>query len=467
MNQALDLDIHTLSLLLERNYHQHRRCKYYQRMSMVLSSLKQLPSYELVSHQMQELKRLVTILLDDNDGEHQDANYMVRKRRAKEEEEWTLEQSQNSMKIVSQNKDTHQQKQQQLQQISTNIQQLKTLTTQSLPISISRIIHATSPILHEISRGYFVPFLTVALGCLGRIHHILNNLGREVVSVLSEVVPQLRVACSKHEMIHDWKVLESIVLPTFSVGTPKKNLSIKNTSSDASPSSTTQEWNDLMTQYIEVSQDSITKQMNDFVKRKRLDNARLRFGVGKLDMQKNVSNDNQDEDGGDNDESANDDKIQIPTDSINDTADMGELVSMHKSGDSSITQIKSSECVDPNMARIRQHRESTKSTSVTDSSSSKKKKRRKKKRKEQPEVDVTDEDDPASNNVNEEQVTQHSEHLDKATDTSINASDSVLDTAYDNPSDQLDTKKRKKSKKKDKKSKKRKKASSVIDDIFG
>jgi len=466
MNQALDLDIHTLSLLLERNYHQHRRCKYYQRMSMVLSSLKQLPSFELVSNQMHELKSLVALLLDDNDGEHQDVDYMVRKRRAKEEEEWTLEQSQTSMKIVSQNKDAHQQ--QQLQQIIINIQLLKTLTTQSLPITISRIVHATSPILHEISRGYFVPFLTVALGCLGRIHHILHNLGREVVSVLSEVVPQLRVACSKHEMNDDWKMLKNIVSPQFVVEKTKKNLSIKNTSSDAS-STTTQEWNSLLTQYLEVSQDSITKQMNEFVKRNRLDNARLRFGIVKSDMQKNVSNDSQKEgDGGDNDGSANDDEMQLPADSINDTSDMGELVSMHKSsGDSSLAQIKSSDGVDPNMARIRQHRESTKTISATDSSSSKKKKRRKKKKKEQPEskVDGTTKDDLFSSSANEEQLPQH-EHLNlKAIDTSVTALETT--TQDDNSSEGIEVKKRKKSKKKDKKSKKRKKSSSVIDDIFG
>ena len=62
-------------------------------------------------------------------------------------------------------------------------------------------------------------------------------------------------------------------------------------------------------------------------------------------------------------------------------------------------------------------------------------------------------------------MTQHSEHLDKATDTSITVSD-LLDTQDDNSSG-IEVKKGKKSKKKDKKSKKRKKASSVIDDIFG
>ena len=454
MNQALDLDIHTLSLLLERNYYQHRRCKYYQRMSMVLSSLKQLPSFELVSNQMQELKRLVALLLDGNDVKHQDVNYMERKRRAKEEEEWTLDQSQSSMKIVSQSKDTHQQ-QQHLQQITKNIQQLKTLTTQSLPITISRIIHATSPILHEISRGYFVPFLTVALGCLGRIHHLLLQFGREIVSVLSEVVPQLRVACSKHEMNDDWKMLEGIISTPFSIETTKKNTHVVQTKGSDVSSSTTQEWNSLLTQYLEVSQDSITKQMSDFVKRKRIDNARLRFGNVKSDMQKNVSTDNQEGD------DFADNEVKLTADS-NDTSDMGELVSMHKSGDSSIKQIKSSERVDPNMARIRQHRESTKTTSVTDSSSSKKKKRRKKKKKEHPvsELDGTTKDDPVSNN--EEQLPQH-EHRN-ATDTS--ASD-LLDTTLNDLSDIKDMKKEKKSKKSKKKSKKRKKASSVIDDIFG
>ena len=300
---------------------------------------------------------------------------------------------------------------------------------------------------------------------MGRIHCLLLQFGRELVSVLSEVVPQLRVACQQKRVegeMHDWKMIDDIVSPSFVVETTKKNQDSKNTSSAVSSSTTTsQEWNDLMTQYLEVSQDSITKQMNEFVKRKRLDNARLRFGVGP-DMKKKVSNDNQEDD----EQTANDDEMQLP--SINDTSDMGELVSMHKSDDSSLAQIKSSERIDPNMARIRQHRESTKSTSVTDSSSSKKKKRRKKKKKEQsePKVDGTDIDDFVGGNTNEEQSPQH-EHLDKAAETTTTASDLLDTTLDDNSSDGIEVKKGKKSKKKDKKSKKRKKASSVIDDIFG
>ena len=289
-HSALTLDIHTLSLLLERNHHQHRRCKYYQRLLMVLSSLRRLlpPStFDDVNDWMGELKRNVRLLLEDGNGMNAHNND---KRRVKEEEQWTLEKKDDdhTIKIIShyQQKDNDDSvhginlRKQLLQRISTIVQQLKILATSSIPEIISRITHATSPILHELSRGYFVPFLTIALACLGRIHNLLLIMGREVVSALQETVPQLRELCqqkgalgissSDTNSIVDWKELENIVMPTF-VGKRQNINNNNNVNTKTCENSASQEWNDLMTQFVEVSHEELTKQTNDFIKGKRWD----------------------------------------------------------------------------------------------------------------------------------------------------------------------------------------------------
>ena len=86
-HQALFIDRQTLSLLLKRNYHQHRRCKYYQRLSMVLKSLQQLPSFDDVTNSwIVEWKYLVGQLCGGDSGDSADTNdIMSRKRRIQEE----------------------------------------------------------------------------------------------------------------------------------------------------------------------------------------------------------------------------------------------------------------------------------------------------------------------------------------------------------------------------------------------
>ena len=56
----------------------------------------------------------------------------------------------------------------------------------TIPRIKSRILHAASAIFPEIGRGHFVPMLTIALACLGRILSILLQIGRECLTCLKE-----------------------------------------------------------------------------------------------------------------------------------------------------------------------------------------------------------------------------------------------------------------------------------------
>jgi hypothetical protein len=71
-------------------------------------------------------------------------------------------------------------------QLQTVVDKVQSVVNESIPQISSRILHAASAIFHELSRGHFLPFLTVAIACLGRIHSILLQMGRESVNSLKE-----------------------------------------------------------------------------------------------------------------------------------------------------------------------------------------------------------------------------------------------------------------------------------------
>jgi hypothetical protein len=68
----------------------------------------------------------------------------------------------------------------------TSSQKLLTFVFTSIPHLQSRIMHAAKAILPELVRGHFVPMMTIALACLGRIRSILMQIGRECLTCLRE-----------------------------------------------------------------------------------------------------------------------------------------------------------------------------------------------------------------------------------------------------------------------------------------
>ena len=357
-------------------------------MTMALSALRRsLPPREDVTEWTEEWRGLVRSFLDGSSR----AVGM----RAKEEK-WTLEER-GDVGGGDEHDDANLLRE--LQRMPAVLRRLKSLVSQSLPRIISRIAHATAPVLIEISRGYFVPFLTVALGCLGRVHSLLTRLGREVASVLLETVPRLRWFYEEGRKtrktnfikdssgIVDWKLLEDLVMTPFVVNDAggfkgqKRQLTSNN------------EWNDLMDPFVDVSQDELTKNINEYVKRKRWSDAVSRFGLGKFVLGSNISTLplDQNEEGLQEDlcvereDSAFEDdrEAQYPVGELETNAmcsDTGELVNIHQSCVSSTQSKAPVRALDENMAKIKKIRVKHHIDTPSSEASASRKKKKKNKR---------------------------------------------------------------------------------------
>jgi hypothetical protein len=360
-------------------------------MTMALSALRLwLPPHEDVTEWTEEWRVLVRSFLE--------GSTRAVGRRAKEEQ-WTL--GERGGGGGGRDADNHDDADllRELQRMPAVLRRLKSLVGQILPRIISRIAHATAPVLIEISRGYFVPFLTVALGCLGRVHSLLTRLGREVASVLRETVPRLRwfheegrKTKKKNSItdlsgIVDWKLLEDLVMTPFVV---EDGRDIKG---QKRPLTSNDEWNDLMKHFVDVSQDELTKNINEYVKRKRWSDAVSRFGLGKFVLGSNTSTTplEQNAEGLQEDlcvereDSAfeNDREVQYPARNLETNAlcsDTGELVNIHQSCVSSTQSKVPVGALDENMARIMKGRAKHHIDTPSSEASAPKKKKKKKKR---------------------------------------------------------------------------------------
>jgi hypothetical protein len=234
---------------------------------------------------------------------------------------------------------------------------------------------------------------------LGRVHSLLTRLGREVASVLRETVPRLRCfheegrkTRKKNSMkdssgIIDWKLLEDLVMTPFvvedagGVKGQKRQLTSNN------------EWNDLMEHFVDVSQDELTKNINEYVKRKRWSDAVSRFGLGKFVLGSNTSTPplDQNEKGLQEDlcvereDSAFEDdrEAQYPARELDTNvmcSDTGELVNIHQSCVSSTQSKALVGALDENMARIEKERVKRHIYIPSSEASAPEKKKKKKKR---------------------------------------------------------------------------------------
>lgn len=420
------------------------------------------------------------------------ADVSSRKRRMKKEEHWTIQRDEehDSIKIINDVTNNNSSAEistaeMHVTQLIHTLQTIRYLTTKSLPELSSRIIHATSPILHELSRGYFVPFLTVALACLGRIHVLILRLGRELVGTLSQHVPKLRdcVADGGKEEKGDGgggsliKLKEALTPFIVSMHTMNEGREPSN------------EWNELMKPFTEISHDEFTKNMSNFVKDRRWKDAITAFGIKKDDLNELQLLSQQSSDAyGNEDGDGNGESMNID--------DMGELVYMQQEHDDEKDGTKRSNVdVDDNMARVLDKRRIDETSSTA---TAKKKKRRRRKKKSA--VDSEANEDVADNAVktgddegDEAERKQSDDNIKKIAEENANAaskqsnnevnsstdvqlqssrlspkesSNSGDDAMIDAQQSKVDavTKKEKKSKKR---KTKKKKSKNVIDDIFG
>jgi len=421
------------------------------------------------------------------------------------------------------------------------INHLREWTSRILPQIQSRILHAASPILHELSRQYFVPFLTVALACLGRIHSCILKLGRVIVGALTEFVPRLRMLSSsaRRNSGTEGKIanaicgrdvcdeLERSVCPTFTVTESKvraRSLDIKKGEEKIKAAG---EWNALISSFLEVSHDDLTKWTNQFVKERRWYDMLSRFGL------KDVRNENISVEEQSYDKEANtrgffgysSENQDSPVDSaqlhdIGKSAgeadeeidqienDTGEAIDEKTNTNTKFSNSDPTETVDDNMARIlklqkERSQQSSKSKSdkkselpiedqsgILRSSRKKKKKKKKSKKKKSGEVDndggdrikVADYLDLVGCNTQDDQPKEPPDKNDvkmadsDADEMIVATSKRVPPTGMivaDSSEDIKPGKKRKKAKSekamlsKETTKKKKKRSSNVIDEIFG
>ena len=395
----LSADITVLALLLKRGRSQHRRCIYYRRLSMVLSAIRKLPSVDDITDWTARHGRLVRLLTDEGGQER------------RREDRWTLESDGGVATVVSAADDELRRNARELRSVRAC---LSTLATASLPAVLSRILHAAPAVLHEISRGYFLPFMTVALACAARVRTLLMRLGRDVVVTLRESAPALRRLGGRGGAYGEL---------ADAVG------SGKGSGGDAMSSD---EWDGLMATYSEVSDSDLTRQMNEFTRRRRWEHAAARLGMVEIPSECKANDGESDQTGG-----LPAEPLDSPGGDDRESFDAGEVVNFGSgSADSSKgtamqSEVKRSADVDDNMARILQSRRSKEKKEVKETN---KKSTSKKKR---------------------ERASSPPQEESSATPPPESDAHSTEDTG------------KKKSKRKQKTKKKKKKKNNVIDDIFG
>lgn len=174
--EGLALDVSLLDALLKRHRCSHGRTIYFRRMSMTLNRLLRRESGSHVTP-----KKMITItdmvyrlkILKESIseyGEDQNSKSTSRKRRHNEEEEkWDLQ----SLKRTSMTATPLSQ----TKKIAEELKALIAFWTRNIPEILSRIQHASKSLFVEVSRGFFLPFCTVALSALARIRSLLMEIG--------------------------------------------------------------------------------------------------------------------------------------------------------------------------------------------------------------------------------------------------------------------------------------------------
>lgn len=77
-----------------------------------------------------------------------------------------------------------------------------------IPQLQSRIAYAVKSILPELTRGHFVPMLTVALACLGRIRSVLMSIGQECLACLHKNKVHIERTDHLFDISHDEVVVK-------------------------------------------------------------------------------------------------------------------------------------------------------------------------------------------------------------------------------------------------------------------
>jgi hypothetical protein len=183
--QALSLDISVFDALLKRHCCSHGRAKYYQRCRMTLTCMQQRYNLLDFSILLAELQKSV--------------NGMDQQRKRARRNNRNAEQAWEMQELGSNNNQKSLMTKEQLQ-LADQLSTIQTTVLHHFPEIISRIHHASMALFVEVSRGFFLPFCTVALGALARIRALILRMGRmaltelqQLASTMDEILPPLPV----------------------------------------------------------------------------------------------------------------------------------------------------------------------------------------------------------------------------------------------------------------------------------
>lgn len=178
--EALRLEVSILEALLQRSRCGHARTKYYQRTKMALRAIQ---SYDLLEFQNKVTAWKEGVL------EQRKGSQSFKRKRGKDQ--WDLQSVRNEK-----------QKSPLFVLDTASIQTLhaihKTLQEEFLEV-LSRLEYASEPLFLEVSRGFFLPFCTVALGAIGRIRVFLMRMGHAFLDILEQVKLELTSSQSHHQ----------------------------------------------------------------------------------------------------------------------------------------------------------------------------------------------------------------------------------------------------------------------------
>ena len=146
--EALELEVSVLTALLRRNKASHRRCKYFQRLQMALRALHRHAVLDFFPRLQQQ-------------------HASNCKKRKRDERSWNVADE------TTRSTGT---------ECKKNLQSIAIIT--SLSECVDRLEYAATCMFVELSRGFFMPFMTVGLGTASRIRTLLLRLGRYALTVV-------------------------------------------------------------------------------------------------------------------------------------------------------------------------------------------------------------------------------------------------------------------------------------------
>jgi hypothetical protein len=165
--EALSLDVFVLDSLLKQHRCSHGRAKYFQRISMTLRAIRRQNLLEFPSR-VDELQKGVNAICQEQKRK--------RRRRETADDEW-----------YQKSDDKNTQEEEQLQAMEGKFAKVEQTLLEHVPDLVSRIQLASSALFVEVSRAFFLPFCTIALGALARIRILALGMGGAALSDLHQL----------------------------------------------------------------------------------------------------------------------------------------------------------------------------------------------------------------------------------------------------------------------------------------